>query len=1116
MARNAILLLSTLALFGALFLGYLVVVQDPVLDAGGDSPEILPVDRGRAGEALRLPGVEVPSGGGVSFTIYHRETGRPVQRFECEEWTPVADAKDEVYVRRPRLTMWLPSGMIATMSADEGQLQVEDLEKVQGRPRAGWLKGNVELLLDRSRERQRTPLSERPQDEILAMLDQIDFDFESGELRTDGPIKIVGHDFELAGVGLHLVWNQADNVIQSLTLREGERLVLYGGGGLLRNEDENAAAAEAATAEEAMAAATSVKQVAAPKQRRPKKAQKAYLCVLPDGVTAYEFKGETTGGGLVADEVRMLFEVGGSSHDLTQAPAEQPVEKEAAHPEPAPASAPASAPTTAPAERSGVIVHWGGQLRVEPVPADTGEKPRRHLEALGTEVKLWRGDEKLVCGRLEYHDENKQLWLHPAPGGRVEFARGEQLAGSAQTIYMDQERKVVKLIGDVDFTSAAGSGGRRQAIRCALWGELHLADKPRDEAEAGEAPLADWMSAGGLQSATFVGAASVDLGEQTLSAERIDVTFADGADQASIQTALEKTVALGDVRLEQRDESLQSDRLEILFGLTDAKRGYPRQMDALGSVHIKRGRAWLRGQKVHAAMDPGDAAAGGPEFVLRTLEVIGDAAMSDPTRKNQLAARGERIFAEFSGENELQRGTVFGTPQRHALVHGFPYTVRGERVDLEWDGLHVAGPSWLRFEATRSLQGRQRSRRTPIQVTSTESLDVDLEKNTVHLAGDVVAVNGDESLHADELTLLLEDAKQAAPTGPRLPGWLNALVPACSRQSIQAFYVLGPQLWRQAQSISALVQRPGQAPAGEARQRRDWLDRRGEMKRAIRKEPLRLLAKNALIQVESLEPGETKPVTHSSIGAPRLEIDIVGRNIETQGETTLLVVNRRLRPETASQGEETFGLPSAMVTRGPSQTVMRCTKGMTYALGSEGPERSDSAVFDGNVRFIHVAGREMVRLEEMLPEVHSDPGLLAQLKSRNTSLDCDRLECGFLVAGAEASRAGAMSSRDTRLKWLLASGNAELRDEREVLAKQPGSKTAQRWESVVRTVFAHQLDFDLEQRVVRVLGSAAAKARIYEENPDSAEARILVGEEFSIDLQNRTVRSGPSHGTIGR
>lgn len=1112
MARNAILLLSTLALFGALFLGYLVVVQDPVLNASGDSPEVLPVDRGRAGEALRLPNMEVPSGGGVSFTIYHRETGRPVQRFECEEWTPVADAKDEVYVKQPRLTMWLPSGMIATMSADEGQLQVEDLEKVQGRPRAGWLKGNVELLLDRSRERQRTPLSERPQDEILAMLDQIDFDFESGELRTDGPIKIVGHDFELAGVGLHLIWNQADNVIQSLTLRAGERLVLYGGGGLLRNEDENAAAAEAATAEEAMAAATSVKQVAAPKQRRPKKAQKAYLCVLPDGVTAYEFKGETTGGGLVADEVRMLFEVGGSSHDLTQAPAEQPVEKEAAHPE----SAPASAPTTAPAERSGVIVHWGGQLRVEPVPADTGEKPRRHLEALGTEVKLWRGDEKLVCGGLEYHDENKQLWLHPAPGGRVEFARGEQLAGSAQTIYMDQERKVVKLIGDVDFTSAAGSGGRRQAIRCALWGELHLADKPRNEAEAGEAPLADWMSAGGLQSATFVGAASVDLGEQTLSAERIDVTFADGADQASIEAALEKTVASGDVRLEQRDESLQSDRLEILFGLTDAKRGYPRQMDALGSVHIKRGRAWLRGQKVHAAMDPGDAAAGGPEFVLRTLEVIGHAAMSDPTRKNRLAARGERIFAEFSGENELQRGTVFGTPERHALVHGFPYTVRGERVDLEWDGLHVAGPSRLRFEATRSLQGRQRSRRTPIQVTSTESLDVDLEKNTVHLAGDVVAVNGDESLHADELTLLLEDAKQAAPTGPRMPGWLNALAPACSRQSIQACFVLGPQLWRQAQSIFALVQRPGQALAGEARQRGDWLDRGGEMKRAIRKEPLRLLAKNALIQVESLEPGETKPVTHSSIGAPRLEIDIVGRNIETQGETTLLVVNRQLRPETAGQGDETFGLPSAMVTRGPSQTVMRCTKGMTYALGSEGPVRSDSTVFDGNVRFIHVAGREMVRLEEMLPEVRSDPGLLAQLKSRNTSLDCDRLECGFLVAGVEGDRAGAMSSRDTRLKWLLASGNAELRDEREVLVKQSGSKTTQRWESVVRTVFAHQLDFDLEQRVVRVLGSAAAKARIYEENPDSAEARILVGEEFSIDLQNRTVRTGPSHGTIGR
>jgi lipopolysaccharide export system protein LptA len=1136
MARNLILLVSTLTLLVALFVGYLVVVQDPVLDAGaGETIDKLPVDSGAAGEALRLPGVEIPSGGGVSFTIYHRETGQPTQRFECDEWTPVADVKDEVFVMKPRLTLWLPTGMIATISADQGQLKVENLEKVQGRPRAGWLRGNVEIVLDRGRDRQRPPLAERPEDEIRATLEGMDFDFESGELRTDGPIEIISRDFELAGTALDLIWNQAENVIQKLTLQHGDRLVIYSGGRLLPDDDENTKPAGAAASPPA-----ATEKPTQPPQKKP---EKAYLCVLPGGVVADEFKGDVAVAGLIADELRMLFEPGGSSQDLTHpSPAGQPVEHSA---EPA-----QSAPASAPAERRGVIVRWGGPLRVEPAPGTAGSQRRRHLEALGDEVTLWKGDDELVCSRLEYYNESKQIWLYPDASGRVEFSRGGQLAGSASSIYMDQNRKVVKLIGDVNFTSGTGAaGGRRQAIQCSLWGELHLADKPRPAAQTTESPLEDWMSAGGLESATFMGAARVDLGERTLSAERIDVTFAqapqegsdDAAEESSIEAALEKTVASGDVRLEQRDQSLTGDRLEILFGLTEAGKAYPRQMDAIGSVRIKRGNAWLRGQKVHAEMGPVNAepGAGGPQFVLRKLDVVGDAAMSDPSRKNRLAARGGKITAEFSGANELQRGTVFGTPQEHALVHGSPYTVRGQRIDLEWDGLHVAGPSWLSFDATRSLQGRQRRRATPVEVTSSQSLDVDLSKNTVHFSGDVVAVNGDESLRADEMTLLLEDAKPTAPSGPRVPGWLDAFAPACSRQAIQACYLVGPQLWRQTQTALAMVQHPGQALAAKTRESGDWLNGRADYNRAIRKEPLRLIANNALVQVESLEPGEKNPVTHSSIAAPRMEVDMVGRRIETQGETNLLVTNRRLPSDAASQPAETLGLPSALITRGPSQTAMSCVQGMTYALGDDGPTRSDSAVFEGSVVFVHRAGREMVHLEQMLPEVQNNPELLANLKSRNTLLTCDRLECGFSVEGAQPGRAaGPLSSRDTRLSWLLASGNAELLDVREVLAKEqvdstlkgppeakqaprgvkgaPGAVAGVRREPIILTVRAHQFDFDLDQKVTRVRGSAAAEARIYEERPDTGEMNTWVGQELSIDMANRNVRTEHSRGAIRR
>jgi hypothetical protein len=494
-------------------------------------------------------------------------------------------------------------------------------------------------------------------------------------------------------------------------------------------------------------------------------------------------------------------------------------------------------------------------------------------------------------------------------------------------------------------------------------------------------------------------------------------------------------------------------------------------MDARGSVLLARDRSWLRGRQVQAEMAPAPPQPGpdAPDFVLTTLNIVGDAELRDP--RNQVAARGEQIFAVFTGLNELSHGFVRGTAERHGLVHRSPYTVGGEQVDLDWESqtLHVGGPARLKFKTVRSLQGQRREKPTAVDVRCGESLDIDGIRNTVHLVGQVVAVSGAEQLRADTLTLLMEDVEQGEAQEPQRPALRELL--------------------RQARR--ALEQ--GAGGQGE----RDWLDLSDEQSGRLRKEPVRLIARNALVQTETYDPGDELPAVHSSISAPLLEVDIARREIVTRGVTRLGLINRRLAGD-ESQESELLGIPSALITRGPSQTAIQCAGSLTYALGEERPQRRDAVLLEDDVLFVHRTGAEMVNLEQMFPQGQIDTDLLSRLASRNSSLQCDRLECGLLVGGAgEDESAPAAGGSATRLTWLLAAGQAYLRDEQD---------------DMIREVWANQLDLDRPLGLIRVLGTPRVYARIYESNRQTEESRVIVGEEFIIDLRANTIRTGQTRG----
>lgn len=1057
MVRNIILLVSTLAILGLLFAGYVVLVDDPAVDERRTRSAIdaLPTatDTG-ASNALKIgDALEIPPGEGVEFTVYDERTGQPTERFECDEWTPVRGAKNEVFVTLPKLTIWLPSGMMLAISAAEGQITVDRVERVQGRPKLGELRGDVRLVFDRGTDRDRPPLSARPQDAVTVALDRLRFDLELGELHTDGRIDITAADFEIAGTGFDLVWNQADNQIESLLLREGERLVLYGANGLFRTTGE---ATPPATAEPATTTGPATPAQARPRRHKPKRGVNAYECVLTGGIVAEQFDGEQHVGGLTADEVRLLFDVGGAANRFMGQPT---------------ASAPASRPTAEQRER--LVVHWSGPLRLGPTPgAAAPDRPRRHFEAAGTPTTMTHADGEIRCGRVEYWDETQQIWLHPGADGRVHFSMGRGLSAAADDIYIDRGDNLVKLIGDVDLLTLRGEGEnvRQRSIRCTLWAALRVAAAA--DSTPTTQPGGELISYGRLEAATFVGDARVDLGDQRLTAHRVDATFKPADDQESFDAALDTAIATGSVRLGREDEALECEKLELAFGVGDDGELYPRRMNAYGSVLISRDRSWVRGDHVRAELRPRptDAEPGGPVFVLSTLDIMGHAELRDP--RNKVAARADHISAVFKDRNRLMSATIHGTADHFGLVHAAPYTVGGERIDLAWDRqtLHVDGPSRLKFKARRSLQGHRRQQPTPVSVTCEQSLHIDGLRNTIHFAGNVAAESSEEKLIGDTLTLLLEDVEEPEDSTP------ERLKPG--------------DLLRAARELLS--------PLRAGQPQRDPLELGSDEVGRMHKEPVRLLAENALIQSETYEPGNDQPVVHSSIDAPLLEVDIVHREIMTRGQTTLLVTNRRLHTDERA-AREVLGIPSALVARGPSQTALRCYGSMTYVLGREDPTRRDSVLFEGGVEFVRCTGLEMANIEEMLPQVRTNPELVSNLESRNTALTCDRLECGFLVgdAGRAGEPAPASGRGGMRFTWLLASGNTYLRD-----VHGP----------VIREVNAHQIDFDRTISLIRVLGAPRYDARIYEENSETQESRILVGEEFTINLQSNTIRTGATRG----
>lgn len=270
-------------------------------------------------------------------------------------------------------------------------------------------------------------------------------------------------------------------------------------------------------------------------------------------------------------------------------------------------------------------------------------------------------------------------------------------------------------------------------------------------------------------------------------------------------------------------------------------------------------------------------------------------------------------------------------------------------------------------------------------------------------------------------------------------------------------------------------------------------------------EPRRMVAANAELRRSEVEPETGALTMYATLRAPQMDFDVPQRIMWATGGTEMLLTNHRLpAPETASARPETSnapapanadaaaGVPSGFMSNGPSQTAMKCDGPMSYAVGPEATPRTDFVALQGNVRMIHVSGREMASLDEMVPQLAQHPEMLVNMRSRNARLEADRVEAQFEVGGANANRAGY------QLGAINASGNVYLRD---------------RQGAGIREVHASQVEYDAPNQLVRVFGEQLNPARLYYTNAETGQfSAPAEGPQFTINLATSDVETGAMRG----
>ncbi len=169
--------------------------------------------------------------------IYDSTTSEQKYVFRAERWEPVTDV--EFHLTRPEFRVYMPDGQVTYVRSDDGQVIIAPSGRNQIDPKRGWLRGNLRITIDRTTKKWRAEhpdeaeLEQHPEQTINIFLDEVSFDLDRSRLESTSDLRVQSVEADIEGKGLELAWNQVDNRVEFLTIKQGKQMELRRGGGMI-------------------------------------------------------------------------------------------------------------------------------------------------------------------------------------------------------------------------------------------------------------------------------------------------------------------------------------------------------------------------------------------------------------------------------------------------------------------------------------------------------------------------------------------------------------------------------------------------------------------------------------------------------------------------------------------------------------------------------------------------------------------------------------------------------------------------------------------------------------------------------------------------------------------
>ncbi|HUW84212.1 MAG TPA: hypothetical protein VMZ31_15615 [Phycisphaerae bacterium] len=1025
-------------------------------------------------------GAQIGPGDKTKIQVFD-DYGRLKAEFRSQRWEPVAE--DEFKLTRPEVWVFTPSGQVTHIVADDGQVVVEQVGRGNLNPKWGWLRGNVRIFIDRTtnawRERNSSYArpEQHPESVIQIWLDEVRFDVDLAQLTSDGPIQVQSHEADIQGHGLVMHWNQLDDRIALLEIREGKRMLLRRTGlvnfALPGSEREVSPPAESATT--AMTALPTpsgstespatqpqvtgnrpaavanlperggVPEVAttAPASspdRRAEGRQKrvdTYEAVFEGDVVIVQREQDRLAGELRADKLELLFDFGARER-----------------------SAIATEPTTQPSEEPEkgkpaegyVELTWTGKMVMKPVePATTqpqASENRFHVVATGTgsPVYLADGQNTAECSELEYRNETEQVWLRGTADQPVKLSSGEHRQLCGGRVFFDRREGKGRVEGPGWMIDRASRDGSRKPseVRWSQGAELVMGRVfvPRVDG-LGRAALGERSF---VEQATFRGNVGMTREDQQVTADEVVVFFDPPGDRRAVAETARSVKADGNVILARGQERISCDGLLLELTVDREGKNVPQLARAVGQVIARQGRRVIRADKAIARFEPTDTserreliADKRSSYRISMLEADGRVTVRDPRQRVDVVADElECTFArDDRGVDRIDHAVVVGEPE--AQVAFEDYLVVGRRIELDMplERAEVNGTGRLEFLTRQDLDGRHLVEPVPVTIHWKERMTLRGADNVALFEGQVRSVSRTNVLTCQTLRVDFQE------TPKHLAGADQA----------------GPDYW----IFESFVRR------GLGRD----TDRTALARRSS-KRPAYVVAQGDVVALSSeLDRSGKHRLSSMRMAGPKMVVDLLQDQVDVLGSGSLLLEDYR-PPRAQPIGKSTpIGpLMGNLGGQGPSQTAVTWGQSMTLFW------QEDTAIFFGGVHMVHRAGKELALAENVAEALQVDVRKLPLLEGRRVTLTCQQLVVQFARSGQTRGDLSAMNqARSTDLRRIEASGNIHLQD-------GPFS------------VMGGRLTYDRISELVTVRGTGDLEARILEQDDRTGRLRLFRGPEL--------------------